>query len=159
MVGPLLKRSWRIPIRYFHVRLGFFVIAPFNWGGIKTRRTPDKEIRPNPLVLAWVTNGSTNPKLHIEFSTITSTDHLASRKFSIQSYKFWTIGLVMEWPQRPMWQIQAIPRQTSKEKGTQICHRFVQTIGLTVTRNFSSHFDWPPIMALRNSWQTNEFLV
>ena len=41
----------------------------FNWGGIKPRRTPDKEVRPNPLVLAWVTNVSTSPDLYIEFST------------------------------------------------------------------------------------------
>ena len=40
-------------------------------------RTPDKEVRPNPLVLAWVTNVWTSPDLYIEFST----DPLASRKF------------------------------------------------------------------------------
>ena len=32
-------------------------------------RTPDKEVRPNSLVLAWVTNVSTSPDLYIEFST------------------------------------------------------------------------------------------
>ena len=33
-------------------------------------------------------------------------------------------------PQRPVWQIPAIPRWTSKEKKNQICHRFDQTISL-----------------------------
>ena len=34
----------------------------------KPRRTP--EVRPNPLVLAWVTNMLTSPNLHIEFSRV-----------------------------------------------------------------------------------------
>jgi hypothetical protein len=29
----------------------------------------DKEVRPNPLVLAWVTNVATSPDLYIESST------------------------------------------------------------------------------------------
>ena len=33
------------------------------------RWTPDKEVRPNPLVLAWVTKVLTSSALHIEFST------------------------------------------------------------------------------------------
>ena len=32
-------------------------------------RTPDKEVWPNPFMLAWVTNVSTSPDLNIEFST------------------------------------------------------------------------------------------
>ena len=53
----------------------------FNWGGI-LQQTLDKEVRPNPLVLAWVSNVLTSPDLYIEFST----DPLASRKFFIWSY-------------------------------------------------------------------------
>ena len=34
-----------------------------------SRRTPDKEVWPNPFMLAWVTNVSTSPDLNIEFST------------------------------------------------------------------------------------------
>ena len=33
-------------------------------------------------------------------------------------------------PQRHAWQIPAVPQQISKEKETQTCQRFVQTIGL-----------------------------
>jgi hypothetical protein len=32
-------------------------------------RTPDKEVWPNPFMLAWETNVSTSPDLNIEFST------------------------------------------------------------------------------------------
>ena len=41
-----------------------------NWEGNKPRGTPDKEVRLNPLVLAWVTNVLTNPNLYIEFSKV-----------------------------------------------------------------------------------------
>ena len=34
----------------------------FNWEGIKPWRAPDKEARPNPFILAWVTNVLTSPK-------------------------------------------------------------------------------------------------
>ena len=52
------------------------VLFVFNWGGIKPWWTPDKEVRPDPLVLAWVTNVSTSPDLNIEFSTgSTRTDN------------------------------------------------------------------------------------
>ena len=34
----------------------------FNWEGIKPWRAPDKEARPNPFMLAWVTNVLTSPK-------------------------------------------------------------------------------------------------
>ena len=41
----------------------------FNCGGIKPRWTPDKEVRSDLLVLAWVTNMSTSPDLYIDIST------------------------------------------------------------------------------------------
>ena len=41
----------------------------FNRGGMYPPRAPDKGVRPNPFVLAWVTNVSTSPDLIIEFST------------------------------------------------------------------------------------------
>ena len=34
-----------------------------------SRRTPDKEVWPNPFMLAWETNVPTSPNLNIEFST------------------------------------------------------------------------------------------
>jgi hypothetical protein len=34
-----------------------------------SRRTPDKEVWPNPFMLAWETNVLTSPDLNIEFST------------------------------------------------------------------------------------------
>ena len=40
-------------------------VIVFNWGGIKPRRTPDKEV----IVLAWVTNESISPNLYIEYTT------------------------------------------------------------------------------------------
>ena len=41
----------------------------FNRGGILPHRAPDKGVRPNPFMLAWVTKVSTSPDLNIEFST------------------------------------------------------------------------------------------
>ena len=94
----------------------FFV---FNWGGIKPRRTPDKEVRLNPFMLAWVTNMSTSPNLYIEFST----EPLASGKFCLWSYKF---RLVMEMaypllesfeqPQGSVWQIPAVPGRPQRKR-------------------------------------------
>ena len=36
----------------------------FNWEDIKPSRAPDKEARPNPFMLAWVTNVLTGPDLY-----------------------------------------------------------------------------------------------
>ena len=58
------------------------MVFVFNWGGIKPQRTPDKEVWPNPIiVLAWVANVSTSPKLYIELSTpvLVETFHIWSQ--------------------------------------------------------------------------------
>ena len=73
--------------------MGLFLCFVFNWEGIKPRRTPDKEVKPNPIALAWVTNMLTGPNLYIEFSKEYCTvlvDPFASRKFFIWSYKVQT---------------------------------------------------------------------
>ena len=55
--------QWYTGISVFNdILLIFFSFFLFNWGGIKPRRTPDKNVRPNPLV-------STSPNMYIEFST------------------------------------------------------------------------------------------
>ena len=51
--------------RFVHI---FFCFV-FNWGGIYPRRAPDKEARPNPFMLAWVTNVLTSPDLYMELVT------------------------------------------------------------------------------------------
>ena len=55
-------------ILFPEIKIPIAVLFVFNWGGIKPRRT-DKEVRPNLLVLAWVTNVLTSSDLYIEFST------------------------------------------------------------------------------------------
>ena len=52
-------------------------------GGIQPRRSPDKGVRQNPFMLAWVTNVSTNPELDIQYSYSTRTDPQASRKLCV----------------------------------------------------------------------------
>ena len=56
-----------------HVFTNFESTNLFNWGGIKPRRTPDKEVKPNPLVLAWLTNALTST---LNLVQSTSTDPL-----------------------------------------------------------------------------------
>ena len=51
-------------------------------------------------------------------------------------------------PQRPVWQIPAVPCKTSKEKEIQICRRFVQTIGL-----LTWHSLWFNHLVLSTFWQ------
>ena len=65
----LLTISKLYPAFSSDMLVSFVLVADFvfNRGGIKPWRTPDKEVRSNPLVLAWVTNVLTNPDLYIEF--------------------------------------------------------------------------------------------
>ena len=58
---PLLRSSFDM--------IQKFVCFVFNWGGIKPWWTPDMEVRPNLLLLAWVPKVFTSPDLYIEFST------------------------------------------------------------------------------------------
>ena len=65
-------------ITYIFVDFYFKTCFVFNWGGIKPRRTPDKEVRPNPL--QWIL---CQPALICTLNLVQSTskNSLASRKF------------------------------------------------------------------------------
>ena len=51
--------------RFVHI---FFYFV-FNWGGIYPGRVLDKEARPNPFMVAWMTNVLTSPDLYMELVT------------------------------------------------------------------------------------------
>ena len=57
----------------------FLTEEAYSHGGLRT-----KGVRPNPFMLAWLTNVLTSPDLNIEFSTgSTRTDPQASRTFGV----------------------------------------------------------------------------
>ena len=55
---------------------------------------------------------------------------LRQKTYELEDYYKTYCQRASENPQASVRQIPAVPRQTSNEKETQICHRFVQTIGL-----------------------------